>query len=450
MTIYSKPWNDGALKVSMNHKYLQNGEKPFFWLADTGWLLFHRFTREEVYAYLRNRKAKGFNVIQAMILHRMPQLNRYNRQPFFGDDITKTDDTGEYSYWDNVDYAISLAEELGLYIALVPAWGDILKNGYLNADTVEPYTRFIAGRYKGRPNIIWIVGGDLLGSLGFNVWDRMGEILREMCPDHLITFHPVTGTTSSLWFNEKSWLDFNMFQSGHSTYAQVKNNNPEFISDEQLPYAEDNWKYIFHDHGMKPLKPSIDGEPSYENIMKGLKNWGVSHWTAADVRRYSYWSVFAGGFGITYGHNAVMQGYYDGAGPGSFGVMDYWYDAIHHEGSGQIAHLKELVTSFPFTEGTPRQDCLACDEGAQHQRIAVFGSKSFLLAYTCTGRDIAVKANSLDCEKLDAFWFNPVGGEASFIGSYHSGKELVFTPVERKNGVNDWVLVLFDREKQYL
>ena len=32
-------------------------------------------------------------------------------------------------------------------------------------------------------------------------------------------------------------------------------------------------------------------------------------WTAADVRRYGYWSVFAGAFGYTYGHNSVMQMY---------------------------------------------------------------------------------------------------------------------------------------------
>ena len=36
----SKPWENGPLKVSENHRYLQheNGT-PFFWLGDTGWLI---------------------------------------------------------------------------------------------------------------------------------------------------------------------------------------------------------------------------------------------------------------------------------------------------------------------------------------------------------------------------------------------------------------------------
>ena len=40
--------------------------KPFFWLADTAWELFHRLTRDEARRYFANRSQKGFNVIQAV------------------------------------------------------------------------------------------------------------------------------------------------------------------------------------------------------------------------------------------------------------------------------------------------------------------------------------------------------------------------------------------------
>lgn len=448
MKTYKKPWENGYLKVGENGRYLYNGEKPFFWLADTGWLLFQRLDIQEAYQYLRNRKGKGFNVIQTMVLHRVPMENKAGKQPFYDSDLTKVRDEPD-GYWQHIDRVLDMAEEMGLYLAMVPAWGDILKCGILNGDNVEAYISFLAHRYADRPNIIWIVGGDLLGSLGLDTWNRMGELLKEMCPRHLVTFHPVTGTTSSLWFHRQPWLDFNMFQSGHSSYRQVEENNPAFISEEQLPFAEDNWKYIAHDLALEPRKPSLDAEPSYENIMKGLKNWGIRHWEAKDVRRYVYWSVFAGGLGITYGHNAIMQMYFDGAGPGSFGVMDYWYEAIHHVGSGQMTHLKNLMESVPFTEGRAAQDLVEGADDEKYNRIAVFAQKEFLFAYTYTGRAISVKPGALSCEKADAYWMNPENGDISFIRQYETCEGACFEPVVRAEAENDWVLVLVNAERDF-
>jgi hypothetical protein len=58
------------LKVSENHRFLvdENGN-PFFWLGDTGWLLFSKLNREDADKYLTDRANKGFNVIQIMMLH---------------------------------------------------------------------------------------------------------------------------------------------------------------------------------------------------------------------------------------------------------------------------------------------------------------------------------------------------------------------------------------------
>ena len=68
----NKPWDKGLLQVAKNGRYLVNGDTPFFWMGDTAWLLFHKLTIEETYVYLRNRRDKGFNVIQAdfMEIHR--------------------------------------------------------------------------------------------------------------------------------------------------------------------------------------------------------------------------------------------------------------------------------------------------------------------------------------------------------------------------------------------
>ena len=69
------------LTVSENGRYLQyeNG-KPFFWLGDTAWELFHRLNKEESEQYLKNRADKGFTVIQAVVLAELDGLNTPNRE----------------------------------------------------------------------------------------------------------------------------------------------------------------------------------------------------------------------------------------------------------------------------------------------------------------------------------------------------------------------------------
>lgn len=71
--------------VSENRGFLvTESGKPFFWLADTAWELFHRLTIEEAELYLENRRERGFNVIQAVALAEFDGLqtpNAYGELP---------------------------------------------------------------------------------------------------------------------------------------------------------------------------------------------------------------------------------------------------------------------------------------------------------------------------------------------------------------------------------
>src|SRR6476620_9173944 len=80
------------LKVSDNQRYLatENGH-PFFWLGDTGWLLFNKLDRAEAETYLEDRKQKGFNVIQAMVLHTVPSVNVYGDTSLVNANIAQPD-----------------------------------------------------------------------------------------------------------------------------------------------------------------------------------------------------------------------------------------------------------------------------------------------------------------------------------------------------------------------
>ena len=73
------------LKVSENRHFLvyEDG-RPFFYLGDTAWELFHRLDREEADRYLQDRARKGFTVIQAVALAELDGLddpNPYGHRP---------------------------------------------------------------------------------------------------------------------------------------------------------------------------------------------------------------------------------------------------------------------------------------------------------------------------------------------------------------------------------
>ena len=73
------PSTPPLLRVSENQRFLQdeNGN-PFFWMGDTGWLLFSKLSREEADDYLEDRAMKGFSVIQVMVLHNVKLKNFYS------------------------------------------------------------------------------------------------------------------------------------------------------------------------------------------------------------------------------------------------------------------------------------------------------------------------------------------------------------------------------------
>lgn len=432
------------LKVSENGRFIATKEgKPFFWLGDTGWLLFNKLTREETETYLEDRKQKGFNVIQVMVLHTTEAVNAYGDSALVNRDVANpklTENNSftneeEYDFWDHVDFVINKAEEKGIYMALVPVWGGNVKAGHVSQKQAEIYASFLANRYKNQSNIIWLNGGDIKGSDSLAVWKKIGKTINDIDSKHLITFHPRGRTSSSDWFHNENWLDFNMVQSGHKSYEQDTSAN------EKRHFGEDNWKFINDDYRMNPIKPTIDGEPSYEGIPHGLHDSLATRWTADDVRRYGYWSVFAGAFGYTYGQNEVMQMHKGYSSSTSFGPREKWSVGIKALGSSQMIHLKNLMLSKPFFDFVPDQS-LVLDQGSRYDYLVATKAKSTALIYTYTGRNFKVNMGKIAGEQVKASWYSPRDGKTLEIGVFDNKGEQVFNPpAEPKNG-NDWVLIL--------
>lgn len=441
------PWKNGRLVVDEGNRYLrhENGT-PFFWQGETGWYLPARLNRDEAEYYLEQCRQKGYNVVQAMVMNTMPAMNAYGKWALpYGFDFENIDVEGEYGYWDHMDYIIETAERKGIYIGMVCVWGSPVQQGKMSVEDAREYGKFLANRYKDNPNIIWLIGGDIRGDVKTDVWLSLANSIRAIDSQHLMTFHPRGRTMSGTWFNDEHWLDFNMFQSGHRRYGQRKGDG-EYPIEENT--EEDNWRFVERSLALTPLKPVIDAEPIYEDIPHGLHDANETKWIDDDVRRYAYWSVFAGSFGHTYGHNSIMQMKKDGIG-GAYGAQKPWYEALNDPGMNQMKYLKNLMLTFPYFERIPDQDVIAGTNGIRYDRLIATRGDDYLLVYTYTGRPMEIDLSKISGNRKNAWWYSPKDGSLSYIGEF--GNEI--TEFSNDNGYrygNDRVLIAVDATKEYV
>jgi hypothetical protein len=326
---------------------------------------------------------------------------------------------------------------MGMYIGVLCTWGKFVSSGYLNAENAERYIKFLTERLNRYENIIWIVGGDIRGDKYPEVWDIMGRSLKKYSPGKMVGYHPFGRTSSTYWFNDCDWLDFNMFQSGHRRYDQINLSSWDEAAGKEPWHGEDNYRYAEIDLARLPLRPVLDGEPSYEHIPQGLQDSAEPYWQEHHVRRYAWWSVLAGSCGHTYGDNSIFQFYTEDKQP-IFGVIDTWDQALHHTGSGQMQILKELMLELDFTHCEPMQQLLGDGQGERHDMIRLFGDSKTVVAYNYSGRQFTLIADM----RADAWWIDPANGARSYFGRFDLTHSAAFTPPVKKIGHNDWALLL--------
>ncbi len=433
------------LKVSENRRFLvYEDERPFFYLGDTAWELFHRLNREEVDRYLEDRARKGFTVIQAVALAELDGLrdpNAYGHRPLIENDPTRPDvkDGPANDYWDHVDYIVEKAGSLGLFIGLLPTWGDKWNKGnggagpsVFNPQNAGEYGEWIGKRYAEK-GIIWILGGDRAVEN-----DGHKETLRAMARGlkkgdggrHLMTFHPPGGATSSRWFHDDDWLSFNMHQTGHRLEVAI-------------------WDGIAADYLRQPTKPVLDGEPLYEDhpiAFDPVKNGFSVDW---QIRRLAYWDVFAGAAGHTYGCHNIWQMVAPGRKPISW-AHRWWHESLDLWGAGDMKHLKNLMLSRPYLTRIPDQSIILVGAGAyeDHTQATRDSEGSYAFVYIPIGGKVTVSLEKLSGSTVRASWYDPRHGTAQDAGTFEKKGPREFEPPIAGKG-NDWILVLDDAAKNF-
>lgn len=416
-----------ALRVSADKRSLINPDgTPFFYMADSAWELFNKLTRAQADQYLEARAAQGFTVIQAEVNARFKDVA--GNSVFVGNDPTKPNE----AFFKNVDYMVRKANLLGMYVAIVPVDSEWSASGKFNKDNVYQWGRSIAGRYANS-KVIWVLGGDVPGNGGdgIEMWRNMAAGLTRAVgrdPEKvLITYHPYFAQSSSQWFQNEPWLDFNAIQSG------------------QAPNRS-NYNMIATDYGKTPIRPVIDIEPGYEDIPAGIKA-GSPRLTDYDVRKAEYASLFAGSFGVTYGNNNVWQ-FVKTGNERNLATMT-WQQALKSMGAYSMQYLKRLMLSRPQNR-VPDQSLIVGTPYAAVDRLqATRGADgSFAFIYSASGKAVTVNLNKLSGKQVTARWYNPRAAKSVYLGVFAKNGNRTFTAPS--SGVNnDWVLVLDDSSKGY-
>jgi hypothetical protein len=437
------------LRVSGNKRFfVQSGGAPFFYLGDTAWNLFG-LKPDDIDYYLKDRAAKRFNVIQAVIAHGLKTRDAQGEGVFLDGDPARPNE----AYFKTVDRAIEQAESLGLYFALLPIWAQhnihLGERVVLDKSTAFGYGRFLGRRYRDKA-ILWVLGGDWVPDGVEEVWRAMAAGLAEGDGGaHLKTFHPTSIHSSSQWFHNDAWLDFNMIQSRHL----VLNRGYDLVAE---------------DYARSPVKPVLDGESGYEGIFDNLAMANPpKRIEPHDVRRYAYTSVFAGAAGYTYGATEVFMFWNPGRGQGYAGSAQLpWKEALQRPGASQMQHLRSLIESRPMLVRIPDQWMIVNDPNGTTNRIqacrASDGSYAFL--YTASGRPIEARVKEKYYEAVTggtirAWWYDPRTGTPTRIGDFekkprHKADEVrtevtrEFIPPSSGEG-NDWVLVLDDASRSF-
>ena len=388
------------IRVSPNGRYFVDKQgAPVFWLGDTQWELFRRFTPDDALHVLRDRQAKGFNVILVMLLGvdtahfggdpGESYVNLDGERPWVGGDPLCPNER----YFQHIDAMIRLGERTGqvFVVGVYHQW----QAKTLPWTKARPWAQWVARRYREVPNLIWSMYPEATADfvpvcreLAAGLQDGDGGA-------HLICVHPDPAVASSSFLHDEPWLAFNMIQ----TCTRY----------EEMP------RTVAADYQRSPAKPVVMAEGGYEGVEFGKRQ------TAHHIRKQAYWTQLSGGYHV-YGHNESWQHPRD---------WDRWLDS---PGSRDLQVFKEAITSLDtWWEMVPDASIMVADAGSGDAINTAARSKSGRWAVVYLGEPCALTV------RLDAItasdgvvvrWVDPRTGEHAAVGRFPASGAQRLTPPE--------------------
>ena len=385
------------IRVSPNGRYFVDpAGRPVFWLGDTQWELFRLFAPEGALRILRDRQAKGFNIILIMLLgvnttrfgrdEQAPYTNLEGETPWADGDPLRPNER----YFEHVDAMVRLGEQTGqtFVVGVYHQW----QVDMITVEKARAWARWVAHRYRDAPNLIW--------SMYPKATADYIPVCRELAAGlqagdggaHLISVHPDPAVASSSFIHDEPWLAFNMIQTC-TRYEQI----PEAVA---------------ADYGRTPVKPAVMAEGGYEGLeFRRLQ-------TAHHIRKQAYWSQLAGGHHI-YGHNEHWT---------APTAVAQWLDS---PGSQHLRIFQEVMTAIDgWWDLAPDASILASGAGSGDRlNLAARSTEGrWVVVYLSEASTVSVRLDAITAgSRVRAWWIDPTCGDRQSAGSFDAQGAQSFT-----------------------
>jgi hypothetical protein len=396
-----------SVRVSPNGRYFVNGRgEPFFWLADSSWTLFANYPKAAAEAFLTDRARRGFTVMQATLIwwgEPNPANNDLSGNPpgpNCNGDLPWEESPAHLNekYFKHVDYLLNYARDLGLVVSLGLASGYHINNSRaINETNAYAFAYWLGSRYRNQPNILWSNGGDR-EPFGFEaVYEALAKGLRDGDGgSHLMTYHACGWRSSSYYYHNAPWLDFNAIQ----TWT--------------------NWPLIYQavsaDYCMLPVKPVVLVEGAYEDGPE----YPLGPITAHVVRKQAWWAFTAGGF-FSYGQNQMWR------------MEPGWTETFDTPGAQAMTIYKQIATSRPWWQMIPDQGLFASGVRSERSLNTALRTvdRSCAILYISEPGHVLVNLDRMANRIVRAAWVNPQTAVEMTAGEFATGNRIPGTNFPR-------------------
>jgi len=412
----------GFLKVSENRRYLAHHDgTPFLWVGDTAWAVPMRATDEEWAAYLADRVAKHFTVVQVAPASAWAGASdRQGEKPF----TDKACSQWNPAYWRSFEQKVQRANEAGLVVLLVGLMEPVHR--YPEADKACLFARNIVARLFGN----FVIFSPSFDSESMPLANEVGRAAREATAVHLITQHPgtpwnqPTPTFSDKYYDE-SYLDIAAVQTGHN------GGHLDWCAHHAI-------EWVLHLYRHEPHKPVINLEAMYD--ARGEKGW-----RAVDARSLAWRTWLSGGMGYTYGAGDVPPKVPEGSGAlwkwvTEVEKYDYWKKAIQWDSAFQMQYLHDFLAALEWWRLEPAHELIRNQPADVTRRmvLAKAAAGDLAVAYLPNNEAIEIDVSAFPTP-VRGRWFDPARGGYTEIAHHveNQGTSRLSPPAP-----GDWVLLL--------
>ena len=415
---------DWPLKVNSNNRYLedQSGE-PFFVNGEAAWGTPYMLDSADLTLFLDDCVANGITTLTMRTAtpntgyNAIAPTNVYGVIPFTGGAF----DQPVEAYWTNVDYVLNEMKSRSMVAMFAPLYfANTDANGYRDeavaqgTNVCNTFGQWIGSRYKDQGNIIWLAYGDCNPTAAEKlVMQHVMAGIRLEDTNHLASAHQGQGTSGRAQSGTEPWFDVNTVyhytDSGYNSSTSRRYMEREYNSDDISP--NENW-------------PVFLVEYKFEGDGQGA--------TSLDLRRLSWWSVLEAGVGQFYGNHLVCE---NRSGWDSTGI-----DSTNRTNLRWIYNLaisRELYKIVPDTSDTVVTAGKGSIDSIEYAPAGLTSDSRSMFAYLPVSTTLTVAMTSFS-GAVNAWWYNPRNGEATFDAQYANTGTQNFTSPDSQ----DWVLVL--------